>query len=461
MGKHSRHAFRSDAAKSIRRPAGQHRDGNVTHPPPDAPVVTVILTNPGARAQAIPTNMEASVVSIEPKRILTRIEQCAADAAELPTLQASSGIASVVLDMIDLIVTPSTGIGATKTEINERSSPEAVTAYTAMLISEISARIKERGDFESIANFSASGVPDVVAIRHKEAKLGFSGQFKVRVFAANAEYLQNTIACIAITTPSMASVECDYEIILPATAMPAKIVNALAAQTGGNLAGVKSILRRDRTRIGDKAVSYQFGMTQAQKDLVQARGYLVHLGQLGQFNPSPVVIRPTMETFFVYGTTGVASAELDLKPAVAEALGCSTDLVSTKGCSGANRAAGQVIAVTYPYSITTYDAVTMLLTIGCFKLVNPRVQGAKPLTLTPSSHAHTLLSRSHPPLTLTPHTLLSLTPSVCANSHHACAGKKVKEAHSNFKSGNATKIEKTIVKKMADGRAQDQLQKGQ
>jgi hypothetical protein len=49
--------------------------------------VTVILTNPGARAQAIPTNMEASVVSIEPKRILTRIEQCAADAAELPTLQ--------------------------------------------------------------------------------------------------------------------------------------------------------------------------------------------------------------------------------------------------------------------------------------------------------------------------------------------------------------------------------------
>jgi hypothetical protein len=49
-----------------------------------------------------------------------------------------------------------------------------------------------------------------------------------------------------------------------------------------------------------------------------------------------------METFFVYGTTGVASAELDLKPAVAEALGCSTDLVSTKGCSGANRAFREV-----------------------------------------------------------------------------------------------------------------------
>ena len=54
---------------------------------------------------------------------------------------------------------------------------------------------------------------------------------------------------------------------------------------------------------------------------------------------------------------------------------------------------------------------------------------------------------------LSAHTLLSLTPSVCANSHHACAGKKVKEALANFKSGNATKIEKTIVKKMADGGA--------
>ena len=47
--------------------------------------------------------METSVVSNEPKRTLTRIEQCAADAAELPTLQASSGVAKVVLDMIDLI----------------------------------------------------------------------------------------------------------------------------------------------------------------------------------------------------------------------------------------------------------------------------------------------------------------------------------------------------------------------
>jgi hypothetical protein len=99
------------------------------YPPRDAPVVTIMfLTNPGARAQALPANMETAVVSDEAKRTLTRIEQCAADAAELPTLQASSGIAKAVLDMIDLIVTPSIGIGASNMEFNERSSPEAVIA---------------------------------------------------------------------------------------------------------------------------------------------------------------------------------------------------------------------------------------------------------------------------------------------------------------------------------------------
>ncbi len=46
---------------------------------------------------------------------------------------------------------------------------------------------------------------------------------------------------------------------------------------------------------------------------------------------------------------------------------------------------------------------------------------------------------------LSAHTLLSLTPSVCANSHHACAGKKLNEAHSNFKKGTATEREIAMV----------------
>ena len=386
MGRHHHHSFRGDTVTRIsRRPNGRNRDGEITHPTQVTPVAAVAQVVPGVRAQVDHTIMEtsgAAVALTEPKKTLTRIEQCAADAAALPTLQASSGVAMVVLDMIDLIVTPSTKIGASQAEINERSSPEAVTAYTAVLIDEISARIKERGHFDSIANLSLSGIPDVVPVRHKEAKLGFSGQFRVRIFAANAEYFRNTIACFAVTTPAMASAECNYEIVVPATALPAKIVNAMAAQTGGNKLGVMCVMRRDRSRIGDNAVAYQFGLTQTQKDLAQSRGYLVHLGPLGQFKASPVVIRPTMESIFAYGTTGVASAELDLKPAVSEALGCSADMVTTKGCSGANRAAGQVICITYPYSVATYDAVTRLLTIGRFKLINPRVTDAKPLTIT-------------------------------------------------------------------------------
>ena len=61
----------------------------------------------------------------------------------------------------------------------------------------------------------------------------------------------------------MASAECNYEIVVPATALPAKIVNAMAAQTGGNKLGVMCVMRRDRSRIGDNAVAYQFGRVAA------------------------------------------------------------------------------------------------------------------------------------------------------------------------------------------------------
>ena len=42
---------------------------------------------------------------------------------------------------------------------------------------------------------------------------------------------------------------------------------------------------------------------------------------------------------------------------------------------------------------------------------------------------------------------------VCRLARYAFAGKKVKDAHANVKSGTATKIEKSIVEKMAKGHA--------
>jgi hypothetical protein len=85
MAKLRHHSFRSDTGTSKRRPDGQIRNGNITHPTRVAPVVTGIQVVPGASAQAATTtNREASGaegVIAEPKKTLTRIEQCITDAA--------------------------------------------------------------------------------------------------------------------------------------------------------------------------------------------------------------------------------------------------------------------------------------------------------------------------------------------------------------------------------------------
>jgi hypothetical protein len=87
MAKLRHHSFRSDTGTSKRRPDGQIRNGNITHPTRVAPVVTGIQVVPGASAQAATTtNRKASGaegVIAEPKKTLTRIEQCITDAAEL------------------------------------------------------------------------------------------------------------------------------------------------------------------------------------------------------------------------------------------------------------------------------------------------------------------------------------------------------------------------------------------
>ena len=106
MGTHRYHTFRGDAGSSSRRSNGRNRDGKITHPTQVTPVAVDIQIVPGVRAQVDHTSMEtsgAAVALTDPKKTLTRIEQCVADAVALPTLQASSGVAKVVLDMIDLI----------------------------------------------------------------------------------------------------------------------------------------------------------------------------------------------------------------------------------------------------------------------------------------------------------------------------------------------------------------------
>ena len=85
MGKHRTLTLRGDAGTSSRRRNGRNRDGKITYPTQVTPVVVDVQIVPGVRAQTDPTNNRetsgAAVDLTEPKKTLTRIEQCAADAA--------------------------------------------------------------------------------------------------------------------------------------------------------------------------------------------------------------------------------------------------------------------------------------------------------------------------------------------------------------------------------------------
>ena len=63
-----------------------------------------------------------------------------------------------------------------------------------------------------------------------------------------------------------------------------------------------------------------------------------------------------------------------MKPELAESLGISDDLITFTKAQGTSRA-GVVIAITVPFSQTTYDAIYRLLDIGQFAVYNSRVPG--------------------------------------------------------------------------------------
>jgi hypothetical protein len=87
-----------------------------------------------------------------------------------------------------------------------------------------------------------------------------------------------------------------------------------------------------------------------------------------------------MESFFVMGATGVASARDTLRPAVAGALECSKHLVT---CYEANSVKRDfvVIKLSYPYSRVRYNAVARLFDQANFKLVNRDNPDLKPLEI--------------------------------------------------------------------------------
>ena len=95
----------------------------------------------------------------------------------------------------------------------------------------------------------------------------------------------------------------------------------------------------------------------------------LNLGAGRQFLFQPLKIGFTTSTYYAYGLPGPGAAELDMKPELAESLGISDDLVTFSKAQGTLRA-GIVIAITVPFSQTTYDTIYRLLDIGQFAVYN-------------------------------------------------------------------------------------------
>ena len=85
----------------------------------------------------------------------------------------------------------------------------------------------------------------------------------------------------------------------------------------------------------------------------------------------PIDVRPSIETIYFYGHTGIESARKILKPNVATELGISADRVMLKPARGIRQAVAQVGSINFPYTDSTYLQVLKLLSIGEFKVYHP------------------------------------------------------------------------------------------
>ena len=107
-----------------------------------------------------------------------------------------------------------------------------------------------------------------------------------------------------------------------------------------------------------------------------------------------------------------------------------------------NRGVGRVMAVEYPFSTQTYDAVYDLFEVGKFKLINPRKPQAQhtPLELTVAPTIETLQKLVGLGLAIKPReeseeeeseTAMDLTPRITegAHSHHTLIPAALWEAH--------------------------------
>ena len=119
---------------------------------------------------------------------------------------------------------------------------------------------------------------------------------------------------------------------------------------------------------------YSVNVDLLQQTAITKRGYLVQLGNHGKYQMLPIEQRITFETIYVYGFSGVGSAQDTGKQPFADALACPSDMVRVTGVNEIRAGARTVVAIKYPYSKANYKAAAKVLDQGYFKLRHPTVR---------------------------------------------------------------------------------------
>ena len=200
----------------------------------------------------------------------------------------------------------------------------------------------------------------------------YTGLYSLRVDKAEANNVMAKLTSDWVVEgwPAAKPTDC---VLVPVALHSAAVLERIRVQMGVN----GSTTKFDRSLGRDTRV-YTFTLDQAGRDRANAAGGL-DCGAAGKFPIYVYELKPTTEMLYVYGATGVGSAELDVQPAIAGSLGVSEDETPITRVFDGVKASSVIVALQYPFSITTYDAVTEICSQEQFKIENPRKPGSKPL----------------------------------------------------------------------------------
>ena len=333
--------------------------------PVQQPQISEAAKGPAAEEAAV---QASEVAKLEP---LSREEEI----GELPTFRDVTGVKGSVENFRDILLWALKSTCAKDAVFDEVTPAEKVDERTVVLWSIIKVAIEKGDDGVDVESAIPQGRSALVPNRSRNFKLGFDGTWTLGVAANYCDHVASVLKPILGLLVAPDEIEAfDFECPIKRCLFTAGVLEQLLVQFE-----VYAAPRFDWAYRSSTVYSFAVSSAAHKARIEKAGG--ITLGKVGFFPFKPANNRTTYEEMYVLGTTGVGSAREDLRPAVAGAIACSTNKVKTLEETQGVRNSFKVIKLVYPYSRARYDQVTSLFTQGRFRLVNPRVKGAKPLEI--------------------------------------------------------------------------------